>query len=437
MNNRKTIFLIFSISIFFAIIILVWYFFLKIPGNDDSLVNPKNLPTGGEAKRGSEFIEGKQNEFEESITTTEVIPGKERRLLKVWNKPTAGLSFFDQNILINSTSSVKGSGTSTNEIIVQKRATSTRMIFADRATGYVYGYNLETKKSYQISNSTIPGIHDAYFFNNGSSVIMRYLDEDQKIATVKADIPTVLEGGTPRSLENITNLPENVLSVSVSKSQKLASYAVQNGNGSSIYKISDNKNQLLKNSPITEIDLTYGGETLYSTNKTSTYSIGYTNDVERGERVLGDKTGLITLPANNNIDYLSSMWSNTGLKLFLFSKKTGSYSVLNSKTLASKCIWGRTSTYILCGTPQNIKSPNEGLPDSWFMGLVNFTDNLYIIDNNTKVEDILFDFSSETKEEIDLIKPNLSSNDGYLGFINKNNGHLWLFNVEAAIADRQ
>lgn len=433
MNNRKTIFLIFSISIFFAIIVLVWYFFLKIPGNDNSLVNPTNLPIGGESKRGSEFIESKQNEFEESITTTEVIPGIERKLLKVWNKPTAGLSFFDQNILINSTSSVRGTGTSTNEIIVQKRATSSRMIFADRATGYVYGYNLDTKKSYQISNSTIPGIHDAYFFNNGSSVIMRYLDEDKKIASIKADIPTVLEGGTPRSLENITPLPENVLSVSVSKSQKMASYVAMNGNGSSIYKISDNKSQLLRNSPITEIDLAYGGETLYSTNKTSSYSIGYTNDVERGERVIGEKTGLITLPANNNIDYISSMWSNSGLKLFLFSKKTGEYSVLNSKTLASKCVWNRLSTYILCGTPQSTKATSEGLPDSWFMGLINFKDNLYIIDNNSKVEDILFDFSSETKEEIDLIKPTLSSNDGYLGFINKNNGHLWLFNVKLSL----
>lgn len=433
MNNRKTIFLLFTIGIFFAVIVLVWYFFIRTPSNDGSLVNPTNLPTGNNAKGGSEFVESSPNNFEESITTTEVIPGQERRLIKVWNKPTAGLSFFDQNILISATSSVRGGGTTTNEIVVQRRATSTKMIFADRATGYVYGYNLETNKSYQITNSTMPGIYDAYFFNNGSSVIMRYLDENNDIISIKANIPTVLEGGTPRSLENILSLPKNVSSVSVSKSQKSASYVAPSINGSSVYEITDDKNQLIYNSPITEINLNYGGETLYSTNKTSSYSIGYTNNIDNGERILGDKTGLITIPANNNIDYFSSMWTNTGLSTFIFSKTTGDYSVLNSKTLASKCVWNKTSTHILCGTPQEIRSPREGLPDAWYMGLINFTDNLYIIDNKSKHEDILFDFSIETRELIDLIKPLISSNDDYLGFINKSNGHLWLFKVKLAL----
>ena len=432
MNNRKTILLLFTVGIFFAILVLVWYFFIKTPSGDGALTNPTNLPIGGNAKRGSEFINPTQNNFDDKITTTEVIPGQERKLIKVWDKPTAGLSFFDQNILISSTSSVRGSGTSTNEIVIQKRATTTKMIFTDRATGYIYGFNLESKHSYQITNSTIPGIYDAYFFNNGSSVIMRYSDENQKIISIRADIPTVIEGGTPRSLENIVSLPDNISSVAVSNSQKSASFVAPNGNGSSIYKTKGNINELIFNSPTTEINLIYGGDTLYTTNKTSSYSVGYTTDTDKNERVLGDKTGLITVPANNNLDYLASMWTNAGLSTFIFSKKTSSYRVLNTKTIASKCAWNKSSIYVICGVPQELKSYDEGLPDAWYMGKVNFVDNLYIIDNNLSGENMLFDFSSETKELIDVIKPTPSSNDDYLGFINKNNGHLWLLNVKLA-----
>ena len=436
MNNRKTVILLVSISLFFALIVIVWYFFIRSPGGGENITNA-TLPISDTKKGGSEFIDdSSKDDFEEPLTETEIIEGKKRKLIKIWNKPTAGMSFFEQNILINSTTSVKGTGTTTNEIIVQRRATSTRMIFADRATGYIYGVNLENKKSYQISNTTVPGIHDAYFFNNGSSVIFRYLDENNKIVSFKATIPSVIEGGTPRSLENVTPLPNDLISIAVSNSQKSASYVSPNTSGSSVYKIEGDKNQLIYNSPITEINLSYGGETLYSTNKTSSYSIGYINNVITNERIFGEKTGLVTLPANNNLDYLASMWSNVGLKTFIFSKKTGNYTTLNSQTIASKCIWNKTSTYIICGVPQELRTFRDGLPDAWYMGLINFNDKLYTIDNNTKIEEILFDFSEETKEVVDLTKPIMSPNDEYMSFINKDNGHLWLFNIKLTKEDQ-
>ena len=427
MNLRRVIFIFFMIAMIFAVAILIWYFFIKTPNNNTSINNPTN-PFGqaGQSQKGSLFVFNNQNNNQNA--ETEVIPGEERKLTKIWDKPTAGFVFVDQTILVTSTTTKMVKGTST-EVTIQQKATSTKMLFVDRTSGYVYGVNLETKKVYQISNSTIPGVYDAYFFDNGSSVIVRYLDNNGNIVSTLSKVPNVSEESTPQPLVDTTYLLNNINSVAVSNSKKIVSYLVVNNNGSSIYSIKNNKNELVSTSPTSEFNLTYGGENLYTTSKPSAYVMGYTTNVQTAERTLGNKTGLITLPANNNDDYLGSMWSNSGLLSFIFSKKTVSTKVLGIKTIASKCAWGKTSFYVICGVPQIFPINVEGLPDDWYQGRNQFTDDVYLIGNKTNNENKIFDFSTETKDSIDLIKPDFNSNNDYLSFINKRDGNLWLLHT--------
>ena len=428
-NTRKTIFLLFVITALLAVVILVWYFFVRQQSNNPNINNPTN-PFGQTAPslRGSEFIQNNSNDNSSSFT--EVTPGQEPLLTKIWDKPTAGFAFVEKAILINSTSTKMIKGTST-EIVTQKKATSTRMFFTDRTTGYVYGYNLENKKVYQITNTTLPGIYDSYFFDNGNYVIMRYLDDNENIVSVLEKIPSVSENGTPLSFEKTTYLPNNVTSVSISSSGKSASYLVSEDSGSSMRTIKNGKDSLAYSSTLSELKIVYAGEIPYVYTKPSASIQGYAINTQTGERLLGDKTGLTALPANNNDDFLYTTWINSDLTTSIFSKKINSVRTLYIKTLADKCVWGKSSFFAFCGVPQTIERNSLlGLPDAWYQGFVQFSDSVYLLDNKLSIEKPVFNFSKETKELIDLIKPGINSNDSRLGFINKQNGSLWMLNIK-------
>lgn len=429
MNSRKLIFLLFIITSFFAVIILVWYFFFRTPTSNPTINTPTNpLGTSAPSLRGSEFVQNTDNN-----QTVEVIPSKDPLLIKVWNKPTAGFTFTEQTILVNSTSTKIIKGTST-EVIIQKKATSSRMFFVDRMTGHIYGYDLENKKIYQITNTTIAGIYDAYFLNDGTSVIMRYLDENNSIVSVLISVPLVAEDSSPVAITKKTYLPNNVTSISVSDSSKSASYFVPSSFGGSIYSINNNRASSLFSTTISELNINYSGETPYINTNPSAFIKGFSINTKTGERVLGDKTGLITLPANNGNDFLASMWTTSGLASFIFSKKTGDTNVLQIKTLASKCTWGKSSYYVVCGVPQTTGNNPRGLPDAWYQGFIQFSDDIYLINNKTdNSQRNIFRFTDETSEKIDLVKPKMNSAYSYLGFINKQGGNLWLLNVKDLI----
>jgi hypothetical protein len=412
-NSNRRLLIITGFVLFFVIIVLVWYFFYAKPiiaPTLDRTVDPTPVKTV--PKRFS-FLSWGDDTI--STSTTEVTGPKKDPLVQVWKKPSTGQTFITTQTLkeISATSTV---GTTTIDIKKTVRATSSLLLFVDRETGYIYGYSLDTAKTFQISNTLIPGVHDAYFFDNGSRIIMRYLDQEKnKTVGIIAEIPSVGEGGDPLPLQKIKYLSSQVISVAVNQPRDEVSYVVATENGSAVYSVQPGKDPVLKaSSPFTEWDLAYGGISLYVTTKPSAYVEGSTFSLPLFQSEMSEKTGLMTNPSGSGL-LLHSMWGKKGLTTFF--SNSGNVKVLPVTTLANKCLWGRGGI-LVCAIPGSLPRSTEGLPDDWFQGRVSFVDNLFIVDKSGGDAYPLYIFK-ESEGVFDIVGLSLSSTNDLVSFNNK------------------
>ncbi len=427
MLNRRLL-LLFVITSLFALGVIVWYFIFSTPKSAPTLGKPNNILNTIPVPRLSFITNYFSNSSGEDITsgttTTEVTPITQEILTKIWGKPATGQMFITLPILreIVSTSTLNGTTTKT------VRATSTYFMFVDRTTGYLYRTNTETGETHQITNTTLPGIYDAYIFNGGKRILLRYLDADRStIIGLLATIPSVSDKGSPEALIQMTNLPKNISSVAVSSSGEKLSYLVPNSLGSSIYTITSKGQTLTTTSPFSEWNLSYGGEQLYGTTKASAYVEGETVMLPSFTRVVGDKTGLTSTALDNGV-LLHSMWSSSGLLTFITSQ-LGSTKILSEQTLATKCSHLRKSL-IVCAVPKILPQNIEGLPDDWYQGRFMFDDTLSLVDisSNQISTHHLYQFSTSLRD-MDVTHITPSKEGDMILFTRKQDGSLWLLRV--------
>ncbi len=426
-SNRRILFAV-GFVMFFSVIIIIWYFFYAKPIIAPTLNetnNPfpiKQLPPrfqflnwGGEA----------------STSTTEITDPLAIPLVRIWDKPATGQTFITQNILQEVTST-STEGTTTIQVKRTVRATSTVVLFVDRTTGYIYGYPVETGKPYQISNTILPGIYDAYFFENGKKVIMRYIDQDKnRIVGVIGTLPTVKDNEMALPLTNIQYLSSQVTSIATNEKKEKISYIVATDNGSAIYTVGEKGPVLVTSSPFKEWILSYGGDSLYVTTKPSAYINGVTLAVPSFQPEITEKTGLMSNPTSGKV-ILHSMWGSQGLATFL-SDASG-IKILNTKTLASKCSWGERK-FLVCAVPRILPRVVEGLPDDWYQGRASFNDDLYIIEQTTGEKYPLYTFKDE-EGVFDITNISFSNANTYFSFNKKQDASLWMINTNLLGGDQ-
>lgn len=418
-HRRLTI--LFAIIALFAFGVIVWYFLFSTPEPAPTLEQPTNPLSISDLPARFGFIF--QNEPPEQTTETEITPAGAQPFVQVWDKPSAGNVFVSRHILREATATTTV-GTTTVVSTRTVRATTTVLMFVDRVTGYVYGYGIESGKPYQISNTTIPGVYDAYIWEGGNKILMRYVDSDRKtISSILATIPNVQEGRDPQPLVDITNLPNNISSVAVSGNLSSLSYVVPNDVGSSIYTLTLKGTSRVADSPLSEWTLSYGGNKLFATTKASAYTEGMTVSLPSFSRVLGEKTGLLALPSTGSA-MLASMWSRSGLSTFGYNN--GETVVSPVRTLASKCAHF-VSSYFLCGVPKTVPRGDQGLPDDWYQGRVSFDDDLVRVDASEggyEVEYVI----DEKYRPMDITHLRTTPSGNLVSFIRKQDGSLFLFN---------
>ena len=436
-NSTKRLLILIGIVIFFVILVIVWYFFYAKPIIAPELGRPNNpLPVRTFPPRFQFLNNWRSNTV--STSTTEITDPLTKPLIQVWNKPATGQTFIVDQILkevlatttvlrattTTSTSTAKGTST---VITIKKteRATSTVLIFVDRVTGYIYGYLVETGNVYQISNTVLPGITDAYFFDNGKRVIMRYADYEKNTVTgLIANVPTVPQNGSALPLENIQYLTGEVTSVAINAKKDKVSYSVGTSNGSTIYTLNPKGPSVVASSPFKEWILSYGGDSLFVTSKPSAYVEGSTLSLPLFESEVVEKTGLMTLPSPTG-SLLNSMWGNKGLVTF-FVSPSGT-KVLPIATLVSKCVWG-LNNFLACAVPRTLTKTTEGLPDDWYQGRVAFNDDLVIVDTSSNEKYQLYTFSEEDGI-FDVAKITISKDNDLLSFNKHQDATLWLLNT--------
>lgn len=290
--------------------------------------------------------------------------------------------------------------------------------YVEKKNGHIYKMFLDTKFKEKISNSTIPGIHEAFFDKSGDSVIYRYLSNDKVISTFMATL------GKPKG----DFLPQNITNLSVSPDKDKFFYLVKNENGSTgtTGLFNETKRDGVFVSPFTEwLSEWTNNKGIYLTTKPSYSAEGsiflLNTSNKTLSKIFGGVPGLTTSVNKSGSLILYGASTPKGPELGVFDINRNETRKLNLFGLPEKCVWSNDNINIYCALPNLITGSQY--PDVWYQGLVSFDDYFAKINTQTGDKIVIANSSNETPADgISLFLDNTESN---LFFTNKKDYTLW------------
>ena len=397
----KRILIIVSIVIvFLGLVAGVYYFFFYTPAGDTSGDAGAPFPGAGERPQDP------GDDGDSDIVIDDRPDGDRPLLVKIYEEPTAGAAIFLQEI---------GVGTSTATSSVMSR----EVRFVDRATGHIYAYIPETGETDRITNTTIPGVRDVYWFNTPSQVIFRYLTDDRTIETFSAEIQSGSLSGEflSRNLSAIGTAGTSTL-IRVEEIPEGSSVVQSQPNGSTSENVFISPLASLRLYNVSEDVILFGSR---PTQALSGILQLYDRATGNTERIAGGEAGITGLSSTDGSLVLVGSGGDGEIDLRLIDRETGQRRNIPLNTLPEKCVWGAQQQAFFCMVPQQL--PNALYPDMWYQGRLSFTDALWRINPETGTARAITFF--DDVEPIDGIKLSIDEEDEYLTFINKRDEALW------------
>jgi len=308
--------------------------------------------------------------------------------------------------------------------------TASLVRYLDRITGNIYQTFIDQLDERKLSDTLIPGVRESLFGENGSAVVLRYLDNtERKIETFLGTLPQdVLGADSQREGELVGSyLPENISQVVLSPDASKIFYLLPTGDkvvGITSLVSGENKNQIFDSS-FTEWLLEWPNDRMIAlTTKPASQVPGYLyflDPVSKDfEKLLGGINGLTTLTSPQGKLIL---YTDNNLTLKVFHRDTGEIIQTGIKTLPEKCVWDKTSEFLYCAVPQFIERGDY--PDAWYQGEISFSDQIWKIDALTGAGTLL----DSPIESLDAINLKLDPEEKYLFFINKKAPYLWMLSL--------
>jgi hypothetical protein len=316
---------------------------------------------------------------------------KDSRIIEISQAPVAGFAFL-------------GTGT------------GTRLRFLDRATGNVIDANLRGTLTRQ-SSTLVPGIHDAYLYENGAVLIS---EGKEGLSISLGTFGTTTSEGT----ELETRPLPSALSLAVI-GEELAYIAPRAQGGFALYRGDIGK------PAATLLPTNLSAWHLYGARGGKTVMVQKALDGQHGlARMIEEKgvvtplvsaPGLILLP-HPRIDAFLYSTSENGGELYIRSGSTTK--LLPIRTLAEKCAWVPTASstaVAYCGVPQG-GPPSLG---AWYRGEVHTEDSLWRVDATGNAEEVALGAPLSA----DIERPLIDASGGYLAFRNGVNHALMLVHL--------
>lgn len=306
--------------------------------------------------------------------------------------------------------------------------------YIERELGNIFDYKIGGK-SERISIDTIPRIHEAFWGDRGTSLVIRYLDRDGlTITTYKARL-VLTQATSSKGFYKIEGLflPENISDVSLSSSKNALLYIIPNQLSGSVGFLSSPIQKTaaeLFSSPLTEwLSQWPNDRHVILSSKPSQGILGYA-------LVLDTKTGSLNefvpprpslmLVSNPDLSLVLILDTEQKPASYVYNRTTQAFIDLRIPTLPEKCVWGTGTEpgIVYCAVPTE---PSLGVqvPDSWLNGSQTFSDELWRFDINKKTAERLVSVNQFTKGTVDVYRPFISDDGKYLIFINKKDLTLW------------
>lgn len=418
MDRRKIIIIISIITIIALFGGAYWYLSKK-----GVLQTPNEMFPGEAGRTPGEVGEATPKEEPFTLEPGSPLP----RLHELHKTPVAGAGFIEE-----------GSGSS--------RRIAVRYI--ERGLGYIFETPLSTYVESRIVNETRPRTIEALWGNNGRSVVLRSVDGSNdgiiKTRIVNIGAPTV-SFARSTSTESTANsflkteevyLPSYIPFMATSEDGADQLFYLESGSSASAGSVltfrGANVSKIFSSS-FTEWLPQFPNQALVTlTTKPSATVPGHLFFVDQKtklvSKILGGINGLTTLTNHNGRFVLYSETRGKAPELSLYDTPTKKSHSLYIKTLPEKCVWGKKGASVLyCAVPQSIV-PAE-YPDQWYQGLIAFSDDLWEINTKTLSANKIMSPMDFGAPSLDIINPTLSSDDGYLLFMNKLTGTPWVYRI--------
>ncbi len=307
--------------------------------------------------------------------------------------------------------------------------------YADRGTGHIMEVSLPKTGSTtglirkKVSNNTLPKIYEAHFKTDGSSVLLRSLNDNSDLVK---NISLTLTA--PKSISTdalytvtVTNLRGDVNSVSTG-ANNIFYYVDRNNSSIASTNFIGGDQRTLFTSAFNNWRLGRFGNNLLVYTKGSAEASGYAYSLPIGggnlSKLLGPLPGL-TLIANYSATKLLYSYTDNGLtKLFVKNLQNNSTFEILPASLAEKCVWSsKASNIFYCGTPLNGLTGSE--PDNWYLGITHFTDYIWRFDTTSESAQVVSEPKTKFNVDLDVSELKISPQEDFLIFINKRDQTLW------------
>lgn len=402
--EKYKIFLI-AATVFIIILISVYLYFFSSnePVIENSITNNNPSLDGGTG-----VIKNPNNT---STTTNNALNGEgdytevqKKLLIKLWSRAISG-----QDIIYS------GSGTTT----------AIGIAWVDKLTGNIYKAFEPDWKPLRVTNTTISNTVNAVFLNNGNTVVMQQYNQSKNtISTIIADIPRTNEGSGD-ALENMSNLSENIKSITSSTDGTSLYMVTATDKGSAIYQMdsTEKKPVIITTTTLSDLEIKYiDSNTLLvyqkpaATLKTSAYTLNIKN---KQLNLKYNDYGLTAI--GNNSKYLYSTTNNTYTDVS--GQKVKRYT---NTVVGDKCKISSSSSYAICANPKDVISNN--MPDDWYDYSYYTNDDLVLYGLDYEESNTLLDLSIASGAAFDVDNVSISNNSEYVGLSNRY-GSLYVFNL--------
>ncbi len=304
------------------------------------------------------------------------------------------------------------------------RDNKTFVRYMERATGHIYEIG-DTENTARISNRTLPGIYEALWGKNGDISVVRYLNPNGAIKSVREVVSVGTNAGSA-TLQG-TALPDNVQHAAVAGDGRIFYLGGVGGAAvGTVVSVDGKSKKQIFNSPVAEWEARWADATLIAVaTKPSYASEGFIHLLNSKDgslqKILGNIRGLTALLSPDKKNVLFSRSTETDFKTYLYDIKNKTAFFFPVVTLPEKCAWKERTVY--CGAPREI--PEALYPDDWYQGVVSFSDDIWKIDADTGAVDIVVNGESSQDGGFDATGLMIQSDGTSLLFTNKNDSTLW------------
>lgn len=427
MNNNKILIIVISVIVLSSMGIT--FYFLNSDVNIANTTDGVPTTTEGEAFPVSNSITGAdttQNNNQDGNGDITVNSDNEQvpesasvQIKKISNVAVAGITFINKN----------------GQNILR---------YIEKGNGNIKEIAFDETIPTSVTNTTITAIFDSFWSNDGESLIFKRLDGPNNViqtifGTINENLEAINSGVEIKKLDT-TLLPQNILEVAVSPDKKRAVYMIREGENT-IGVVSDfnktgpsnPKTQIWK-SPIKEWSVSWPSlNSISLLTKPSSGIKGYLYSLGVGignqlEKIIGDVPGLTAIKSLTGEKLIYSETTGTGFLTYIIDNEEEGMDIFPVRTIPEKCVFSKINENVLyCGVPSLITGSKY--PDSWYQGLVSFSDNIYKIDLDVNFSGIIAGREKMGGEGVDLINPILSDDENYLAFINKKDSTPWIVKI--------